>query len=176
MNRMHAAIVAMFLLPAALLSAGCGQSEASVADRSFVTQVGQQGLAEVDRARIAQARGGSDAVRQYGARIAEDYRAANARLGELARAGGVAVPQGISEGQRDLRRELAGLSGSAFDRRYMESEVRAHRRAIEQCKSSEAAARLTGLREFARARLPQLRQHLDRAEGVATRLRMAPAD
>lgn len=175
MDGLHLTLAAALLLPLSLLNAGCGQSEASAADRSFLTQAAQQAEAELARARLAQERG-SAAVREYGSAIAEDYRAANTRLGELARAGEVSIPGGPSEAQERLHRELAGLSGSAFDRRYMESEVSAHRTAIAQCKTRQKEARLEGLGEFAAARLPELREHLDAAEGVATRLRMAPAD
>src|SRR5258708_40100351 len=65
-------------------SSGFGPPTRDTEDRLFIEQATQGGIAEVELGKLAQKRASSDAVKQFGARMAEDHSKANRDLKQLA--------------------------------------------------------------------------------------------
>ena len=116
------------LITAGLLSASAGMAcaAATPADRAFVAKVSQGGMFEVQAGQIADRKGSTPDIRDFGAMEAHDH----APVGDKLKA--VAGREGISFGS-DLNADFAGklaklksLSGLAFDQAYMEQTSAIH--------------------------------------------------
>lgn len=130
------------------------------ADRLFVLLVGQGGLAEVELGRLAQARGGSDAVKRLGQRMVEDHGRANAELAQAARTAGLAPPTEPAPEQRATRERLAGLQGAAFDQAYLRAQLVEHQKAVQLLQWEMGSGQHAPLQQMASATLPTVLEHL----------------
>lgn len=72
---------------------GLTAATVSEADRHFVSQVAEDGLAGAALAQLAARRAASPEVRRFARRVEEDQAAANRELLELAQSKGIPVPQ-----------------------------------------------------------------------------------
>jgi putative membrane protein len=116
------------LLAAGVLAASTGTASAAAtpADRAFVAKVSQGGAFEVQAGRLADQKGSTPDIRDFGAMEAHDH----APVGDKLKA--VAGHEGISFGS-DLNADFAGklaelesLSGPAFDTAYMDQTAAIH--------------------------------------------------
>lgn len=153
----------------ALLLGGCNMLpwQGAETDRQFITSAAESGLAEVELSRLALQRASDPAVRDYAERMVNAHIEANQQLVGIAAEEGISTPRSLSPEHEQLRQELAGLSGSAFDRRYMEAQIAEHRRAINLFEETAEEAESAQLRRFASNTLPTLETHLQRARQVA---------
>lgn len=143
-------------------------------DRRFVARAAADGMAEIEMGRLAQEKGASDVVRQFGRRMVDEHTAANGRLAALAKAKGIVVPGSLDPAQRVARVRLDRLSGAAFDRTYLRGQVDSHLQAIRNFESQARGGRDAELKRFAAEMLPTLQEHL-RAARDAVRQMSAPA-
>jgi len=131
----------------------------SSADRRFVTEAAKGGMAEVALGQLAQQKGSSDAVKQFGARMVEDHGKANDELKQLATSKNIMLPTGPSKDA--MSKKLEGMSGSGFDRAYMSEMLTDHKKDIALFKK-EASSKGGDpeIKAFATKTLPTLESHL----------------
>ena len=125
---------------------------------------------EVEAGRLAQERGASQDVKQFGQRMVADHSMALEELVLLARENGLDPIRGpLMPEHRQLIQNLSSRSGQDFDRFYMRSMVLEHETDIahyqegvnEQTRDVAAHAAKT---------LPILREHLMMAQDIARRV------
>lgn len=95
-------------------------------DRDFVANAASACRYEVALGKLAETRGRSDAVRQFGTKAAHDYGLIQAKLEVLARAKGLDLPPPPKGAEDAALLELATLEGAAFDDGYMAAMQRQH--------------------------------------------------
>lgn len=123
--------------------------------------------------RLAQSRGDSASVRNYGKTLESDHWDARADVQATARRmrlGYIANVRTIAPEARAEQRRLNGLRGRAFDREFIRYMVDDHRKDIgafrdEAREGNDLAAQL------ARRQLPTLQKHLDTALSLQADLR-----
>jgi putative membrane protein len=120
---------------------------------------------EIGNGSLAQARGHSAGVRQFGATLLADHSQAKAQAIAAARRERVGVPSGMMPEARSLHRRLLGLHGREFDRVFVAAMIDDHRKDIAkfeaQARSGDAVTR-----RLAQEQLPVLRKHLRIAESL----------
>src|SRR5437764_1293549 len=84
-------------------------------DRLFVQQAAIGGMAEVGLGRLAEQRGQSGAVKDFGRRMVQDHGKANDQLAKVAHAGNIPLPQTLDSEHRMMQEQLDNLSGDASD-------------------------------------------------------------
>ena len=119
--------------------------------------------AEVAAGRLAQQRGASAGVMEFGRTLERDH--ADARREALATARQVRArvnPVWVKPESRQLQRRLSMVRGPAFDREFVRAMIADHRKDIA---AFEVQARVgdPATRRLARATLPHLRHHLQMA-------------
>lgn len=142
----------------------------NVADRIFLGQAALAGLAEVALGRQAAGRA-TGGVADFARQMIADHDRANERLAGLAKAAGVALPTTLDPADEAERRRQQGLSGSAFESAYVDSQVIAHQKAAQLLQWELASGQDPALRQFAADQLPIIFSHLDRARTLQTTLR-----
>jgi putative membrane protein len=132
----------------------------------FLTDAIKGNNAEVAVGRLAQRRGASNAVRDFGRTLARDHSAANVQAMAVARRERVRIPSGVKPDAAALQRRLSRLSGPAFDREFAQAMVVEHQQDIAKFEAQvRTGDRLTS--NLARDTLPHLRHHLEIAQDLA---------
>ncbi len=136
-------------------------------DASFYKNAAEGGIAEVDAGRLAEDKGNSQQVKDFGARMVKDHTAANEKLQALASSKDMALPSTASVGQMAAKARLDVLSGDAFDQTYVKGQLRAHRQTIALFRKEISSGRDADAKAFAAATLPTLRAHLKAITAIA---------
>lgn len=158
-----------FATAALAQSSGFGPPTRDTEERLFIEHAAQDGLAEVELGKLAQKRASSDAVKQFGARMAQDHSKANDELKKLAASRNIALP---SAPDRKTQKEIQDLGKTKrFDHEYMELMVSDHRKDVADFRKQAQSARDSELKGFAQKTLPTLEDHLKQAESTKASLK-----
>ncbi len=141
---------------------------ASSPDASFYKEAAEGGLAEVQLGQLAQQKGQSQAVKDFGARMVQDHSAANEKLKAVAAQKGIDLPSSPSVAQMATATKLKMLSGDSFDKSYIEGMVKDHEEDIAKFQKEASSGKDADARAFAAATLPTLKSHLAAIRGIAT--------
>jgi putative membrane protein len=155
-------IVALLILAAPLMAAA-----ADIPDASFYKHAAEGGIFEVDAGNLAQQKGNTQAVKDFGSMMVTDHSAANDKLKALAASKNISLPTSASVGQMATKAKLDVLSGETFDKSYVKSQLKAHRDTIVLFKKEIASGQDPDAKAFATATLPTLQGHLKKIKGIA---------
>jgi putative membrane protein len=91
---------------------------------------------DIELGKLAQARSGNDAVRQFAFAMISDHTGVNQNAGSLAARLGVTpkdnpVSQSLTSGAAAAKKSIEGLTGSDFDRAYLDREVAYHQAVLD---------------------------------------------
>src|ERR1700722_15172233 len=103
---------------------------ASNPDGSFYKHAAEGGIAEVDAGRLAQDKGNSQQVKDFGAMMVKDHSAANEKLQALAASKNITLPTTPSITQVASKAKLDVLSGDTFDSLTFRAKISAPRKPI----------------------------------------------
>ncbi len=138
-------------------------------DRNFITKAAAGGRAEVELGQLAQGKASSDAVKQFGQRMAEDHGAANQELMQLAENKGMQLDDKTPKPDRLLTR-LAKLEGPEFDREYVKAMVKDHKQDVAEFRRMHSGAVDPNLKAWVDKTLPTLEDHLKTIEGIQAQM------
>ncbi len=136
----------------------------SQADQKFIKEAIQGDMTEVKMGQLAQEKGQSRSVKQFGQTLESDHSANLQKVKDLAQSMGIAQPSQPSSKQQAIYDRLSKLSGPQFDRQFAQAMVKDHKQDIsefqKQAKKSDPAG------QFAQQTLPTLRKHLQIAQSL----------
>ena len=150
---------------AAGMKAGSSASLAS-ADKSFVEKAAVGGIAEVEMGKMAQQKGSSDQVKQFGSRMVEDHSKANDDLKQVASSKGITLPTDLDAKHKSKMDKMQKLSGAQFDRAYMDDMVADHKQDVADFRKQATSGKDSDLKAFAAKTLPTLEDHLKMAQST----------
>jgi putative membrane protein len=145
-------------------NAASGQLDA--ADKHFMKEAAQGGMAEVQLGQLATQNAKSDEVKQFGQRMVDDHSKANDQLKQIAEQKGVTLPTDLSSKDKAEKDRLSKLQGEAFDRAYMQAMVTDHKKDVAEFKKEASNAKDSDVKNFASQTLPTLEDHLKQAQQV----------
>jgi putative membrane protein len=137
-------------------------------DRRFMMKAAEVGMAEIRMGELARERASSDKVKDLGEQVAGDHREANEDLRELAKEYNVALPIDTDQEHQQKIDRLANLSGSSFDREFVQAQIEGHQKAIELFQDQANLGTTERVKDFASDKLSELRNHLERAKEIQT--------
>jgi putative membrane protein len=156
------------MIAALMIAAPLAAFAASNPDAAFYKNAAEAGIAEVEAGKLAQDKGGSQQVKDFGAMMVTDHSAANDKLKALASSKDITLPSSSSVGQMANKAKLDVLSGDTFDKSYIKGQLKAHRQAVALFKKESTAGQDSDAKAFATATLPTLRSHLKAVTALAT--------
>lgn len=136
------------------------------ADKAFVEKAAVGGMAEVQMGKMAQQKGSSDQVKQFGGRMVDDHSKANDELKQIASAKGIALPTDLDAKHKSKMDKMEKLSGAQFDRAYMDEMVADHKQDVAEFKKQASSGKDSELKAFAAKTLPTLEDHLKMAQST----------
>jgi putative membrane protein len=137
-------------------------------DQIFAITVSQGNNAEVMASRLALKKSSSKRVRKLANLLAMQHGAAEASLKQVAASEKIHLPAGTDEKHRALYSELQGLSGAAFDRKFIEANVGDHYKTIALFNKEMANGKNTAVRSFATRYLPDIETHTQMITAIAS--------
>jgi putative membrane protein len=135
-------------------------------DISFAHKAAQGGAAEVKLGRLAEEKGSSEAVKQFGKEMVTDHSKANETLKAVAAKEGITLPAGLSVADRLTYARLSKLSGADFDRAYADDMVKDHEADISDFQKESDGGKNEAIQNFATQTLPTLQHHLQNARAM----------
>ena len=135
---------------------------AGAIDKAFLEEAAKGDFGEVQIGKLAQERGTSQAVKDYGAMLVKDHGGHRDKLAALATKVGVTLPEAASaEGQKNYAR-LDALKGAAFDKEFGVLMRDDHKKDIAkyQKQAVQGPAETAAL---AKETIPVLQHHLEMA-------------
>jgi putative membrane protein len=150
--------------PPATSSSSQARRSSGSADHTFIMKAAEGGMAEVELGKLAQDKGASDQVKQFGKKMADDHGKANDELKTLAQNKNITLPADLDAKDKALKTRLEKLSGPAFDRAYMQAMVKDHRADVSEFKKEASSGKDPDVKAFASKTLPTLESHLQLAQ------------
>ena len=136
-------------------------------DGSFYKHAAEGGIAEVDAGRLAQDKGNSQQVKDFGAMMVKDHSAANEKLQALAASKNITLPTTPSVTQVAGKAKLDVLSGDTFDKSYVKGQISAHRETVALFRKEISSGQDSDAKAFATATLPTVKAHLKAITAIA---------
>ena len=133
---------------------------APISDTRFARHAAEGGMAEVKMGELANARGQSISVKDFGRRMVNDHNAAGNELSSIAAREKVSLPGDLTKRDQAAYDQLSKLSGPAFDRAYARMMVRDHEKDISEFETEASSGRDENIKGFAQKTLPTLEEHL----------------
>ncbi len=132
-------------------------------DVDFAKEAAAGGMAEVKLGELAEQKGSSQAVRDFGKQMVEDHSAANEKLNAVAARQKLTLPAKLDKHDQKNYDRLSQLSGDAFDRAYAKDMVKDHQNDVAAFKQEASSGQNPAIKQFASETLPTLENHLKMA-------------
>ena len=163
-----AALVTGLFLSAALGSspAAAQQAKSLASDSVFIQRASSVGLLQVKLGQLAEKKGASPAVVEFGKRMVTDYSKANEELKAAAKEAAFLAPALLRQDQQIFDR-FQGKGRSSFDKAYMAEMVEQHREEVRLFQGESAGGRVQSLKQLASRMLPEMEQRLSLATETA---------
>jgi putative membrane protein len=134
-------------------------------NQTFIKKAIEGNLAEVAVGQLAQQKGGSNGVKDFGRQLEADHSAANQKAMNVASSLSVTPPTEPSKQQKETYQKLSKLSGAAFDRAFVKEAVTDHKKDIAEYEK-EAKRQNDPAAAYANETLPDLHKHLQTAQSL----------
>jgi putative membrane protein len=152
------------LTPAAAQTAA--QHTALASDSNFIQQSMSLGLLQVKLAKLAQQKGSSEVVRDFGKRILTDYTKVNEQLATAAKQAAYPHPVLLREHQQTFDR-FNTMGRGSFDKNYMTEMVSRHDETAGLFEAEAKGGRVQSLKQLAAALLPDMQRYQSLAAQAA---------
>jgi putative membrane protein len=140
-------------------------------DAQFVLKASAAGLAEVDAANLALKQANNADVKKFAQHMIEGHTKANKQLLKLADSKRLAPAPSADPMHMAELRQLAALNGEAFDRAYMQGQVKDHVEAVALFEQEAKSGSDPAIKEWAAKTLPTLKEHLKMARDIDGKLK-----
>jgi putative membrane protein len=137
----------------------------------FVVDAYSDGLMEIEMSKFAKEKSSSEDVKSLANEMIEAHTKVNAELKEIADQKHIMVAEGLTEDQRDKLNKGMKKEGIDVDEFYSENLVSAHKDAIDLFEKASDKEEDADLKNFFSSKLPELRQHLEKAEALENKVK-----
>jgi putative membrane protein len=162
-----AALAGLMLSAAAGVTPAAAQQPVSLAaDSVFIQTAGSIGLLQVKLGKLAEKKGSSPAVVEFGKRMVSDYSKTNQDLATAAKQAAFPAPVILRQHQQAFDR-FSRMGRSSFDKGYMTEMVTQHGDEVRLFQRESESGKVQLLKQVAATMLPDLQQRLSLATQTA---------
>lgn len=165
----QAPLTAAILCLGLLLGGGSAFAAAAKSPKAFVSDAIKGDNAEIEMGQLAEQKGASEQVKDFGRMLASDHATAKTQMTNIAAELGVDVPSDVTPDSKQTYERLSKLSGEQFDRSFAQAMVKDHEKDIAEFKA-EAEAKNGPASDMAAKQLPVLEKHLEAARSIETKI------
>ncbi|MBX9853478.1 MAG: DUF4142 domain-containing protein [Cytophagaceae bacterium] len=139
-------------------------------EKDFIKEAANNGMLEVQLGKLANEKGMSKDVKEFGHHMVMDHDKANKELKQLAMQKNVMIPDSLDDDGKDKVKNLSTAKGKDFDKKYMKSMVDDHKDAVEDFEDIAKNSEDADLKALAEKTLPTLREHYMKAQMIDSTL------
>lgn len=137
--------------------------DVKVDQSDFMTKAASSSMLEIEAGKLAQQKGTSQQVKDYGKQMVTDHTKASTDMKALATKKNVVLPDSMSNDHMEQLNELRDKTGTEFDKAYVDLMVSSHEEAVSLFEDASNNQEDADVKTFAAATLPVLRQHHEHA-------------
>jgi len=177
---MKKTILLVLLLPLFWFSQSCddpknankfnNETTVDVMGLHFITTASEAGHTEIKASTVAEGISQNPRIIAFAKMMITDHTAAGAKLDKLKAGELVHEPYTLNEDHVKMIDSLSRLSGSSFDKAYMQVMVNDHENAVDLFKEG-GENRNGAVRSYAAETLPVIEMHLDSAKAILASLK-----
>lgn len=134
------------------------------ADQKFLKSADEGARTQVELGKLAQEKGSSDAVKEFGKRVVDDHGKTGSDLQQLAAKVGVQLEPEMPKKAKKAQEKLSKLSGADFDRAYAKMMLDEHKSDVKAFEKESKNGKIPEAKEFAANSLPGVQERLKIAE------------
>jgi putative membrane protein len=128
-------------------------------DSEFAVEAANGGMAEVELAKLAQAKATNPKVKEFADMMIKDHSKANEELMALAKTKNITLPTTVGADQQSVMTDLQKKTGAEFDKGYVDAMVKDHDKDVSLFEKASTDAKDAELKSFATKTLPTLKMH-----------------
>ncbi len=146
------------------------KSDLSKLDQEFARKAAQDGLVEIEMAKLAQQKAKSDKLRGFADMMLDDHAHAKESLTEVAEKIAFKLPSELSREHRDMLDKFAAYEGADFEQQFVSTVIEEHEKDVNLYHSESEHGHNEELKRFAAEIAPVLEKHLDMAKSMYGRI------
>ncbi|WP_131536722.1 DUF4142 domain-containing protein [Pedobacter nototheniae] len=131
------------------------------ADAKFATTAATGGMAEVALGKLALQKSTNAKIKEFATMMVTDHGKANEELMTLAATKNITLPTDIDDDHKKKAEELSKLTGTSFDKKYVEAMVDGHKKTLKLMQDEGKDGKDADLKAFANKTAPIVQAHLD---------------
>lgn len=171
--------VMLLICMAVMVTSSCKDDDTDdyvLSNQEFVTRASSSNNFEVAAGAMAKTKGSLEAVRHYGEHMVTDHTTAGLEMQNLASQKGWVISDQLQQKEQANIALLTPLTGVAFDKEFTRIMVASHQDAVAlfELASANMGVPDGDLRNFATAKLPTLKAHLQEAIALKTAVNPNP--
>lgn len=143
-------------------------------DTTFAMKAAQAGFAEVQMGKLATQKAADPDVKAFGQQMVNDHTKANDELKAAAAKIYLTLPADMDSQEQSEYNKLQRLSGSKFDREYIQDMIKDHEEDIKLFQKEIDKGQDTPIKDFASRTLPMLQAHLQQVRSIEMRIQGRP--
>jgi putative membrane protein len=139
-------------------------------DREIAEKIDQANQAEIDEGHMAETKASNPDVKDFAEMLVKDHTSALDELRRLMRDNNAEVTPQENAKPAEESSELQTLQGAAFDRAFVDEQVTAHEKTLDDLRSFEGSAQNPDLKKYISNLIPTIQKHLDKAQELQKRM------
>jgi len=143
----------------------------STGDKSFVMKAAQGGMTEVQLGQLAADKGSSQNVKDFGSKMVTDHGKANDELKSIASSKGLTLPDKLDAKHQAKVDKMSGMSGSAFDKAYVDAMVAAHKQDNALFAKEASSGQDAEIKAFAAKTDETVKMHLSMIQDIQSKMK-----
>jgi len=136
-------------------------------DKKFAKEALAGGMAEVQLGQLAEQKGGSEDVKQFGQRMVDDHTKLNDQMKPIATQIGVEPPAQLMPKDQELMAKLQALSGPEFDKAYIKAMLKDHKKDEKAFEQEATIGQNAAEKQAAMQGEQVIKEHLQMVEQLA---------
>ena len=151
-----------------------GDSVVTGGDLAFMNDAAPGEMAEVELGKLAVSKAQNAEVKAFAQKMVEDHSKAGDELKQLAAQKKVMLPPEVMPTHKELMAKLSKLSGTEFDKGYVQAMVADHEKDVAAFENVSKTAADADVKAFAAKTLPTLKMHLEMIKALAEKMGAKP--
>ncbi|MBK0380276.1 DUF4142 domain-containing protein [Mucilaginibacter segetis] len=140
-------------------------------DAEFATKLANGGMTEVALGKIAQEKGTSQKVKDFGSMMVTDHSKANDELMAIAKAKNITLPATPDDEHQKMINDLSAKTGTDFDKAYVDAMVDGHEKTVSLLEDGAQNCKDADLKAFAAKILPTVKGHLEKIKEIQSSMK-----
>lgn len=136
----------------------------SMINERFAKEAAKGGLVEIKLGKLAEEKGSSEAVKNFGSKMEAEHSKAAEELAAAAKKVNLTLPSELNPKDQATYDKLSNLSGTEFDRAYAREMVRNHQVDLAAFQREANAGKDGAIKNVASQTVPMIQEHLNQAK------------